>query len=172
MKLTLVSDKISSRKIRYICGRGQVSMWSDHLWVSFVAFTRRFLRTANLKLGYKLHDFPLKFFSHRNYRRRHVKATFGGSYVVDATVIWGFLAKLEVRGAVSRGENDRYRESFYRFNGDISKLDRGLTSYYVFHSADNHNDTIIIIYLKKIMINWFFSLHLWLYFNMNSNREL
>lgn len=40
-----------------------------------------------------------------------VKATFGGSYVVDATVIWGF-SKLD---AVSQRENDRYRES-YRFS--------------------------------------------------------
>lgn len=66
---------------------GQVSTWSDYLRVSS-PFTRRFLRAANLQLGYKLHDFPLKFFSPGNYRRRRtVKATFGGSYAADATVI-------------------------------------------------------------------------------------
>lgn len=94
----------------------QVSTWSDSLRVSS-SFTRRFLRAANLQLGYKLHDFPLKFFPRRNYqRRRTVKATFGGSYVADATVIRKLLGETRVVAMRFRERTDDrpYRESFYR----------------------------------------------------------
>lgn len=93
----------------------QAFTWSGSLWISscrLLVVARS--RAANLELGYKLHDFPLKFFSRQNYPRRHRKSYFRREYAVDATVIRDFLGETRSarRRSFSSREDDWHRKSF------------------------------------------------------------
>lgn len=99
---------ISFRKRPDVRICGQLFTWSNYLEVSSPSTLVVFFVPSNLQLGYKLHDFPLKFFSRGNYRRRRRKSYFRQELRRrDATVIRSFFG--ETLGAMYCFSEERSR---------------------------------------------------------------
>jgi len=113
LELSLLAN-ISFRKRPDMRICGQVFTWSNCLWVSSPSTLVVLFVPSNLQLGYKLHDFPLKFFFHGNYRRRRRKSYFRQELRCrDATVIWSFSG--ETLGAMYCFSEERMTGYYWEF---------------------------------------------------------
>jgi len=111
------------------------------------AFTRRFLRAANLKLGYKLHDFPLKFFSHGNYQRRHRKSYFRRELRCRCNCYLRFLSKTQGAMQFLEKRMTGIENTFIDSVANVSKQS---------NIADGINDILCLLFsrLSLLIINY------------------